>query len=207
MNVNDILKQIHVIYEGDDDAPADNDEDWRIRLALVNLAITEWEAQPNVNWSELIQVLEATIDVETNQYSLPDNFSRTLDGAVLLNGVVYTQISPQDRLQVASSGHYFCVTGNSATGYRLEFINTTLQPGDTLQVPYIKKAHLMASGSDIPELSDPSYIIHLVVGELCGQDSDPRTSQEKSISQSLLDQMVLRNETSGTYSADTYPTE
>jgi len=211
MTTAEILKQIHVIYEGDDDAPTAGDEDYQIRLTLINLAIKEWETTPHVKWRCLVTWLHDTsdetysLDTENNCINLPADFSQTFDGVIYLGDQAITEINPEEYLAVSDTETpHFYITGNQADGYKARFVNALVSEGENVDLCYIKRAKEMIEGTDIPELDDPTYIIHRVVAELCGQDSDPRTSRELGISQSLLDNMVGKNANQAVHTVDTY---
>ena len=199
MTVDELQKQIHVLYEGDVDAPANtSDEDYQIRLRLINQAIAEWEAVPNVLWRELVDIVTTTCDTDEADITvnLPEDFARMYDGVITIGNLHVPEVPLE--LVAAKIGEdsitpFFYVVGNNSDGFEANFIHLDPHEGETITYTYIKQARQMNAPTDVPEVPDPTYIIHRVVAELYAQDSDPKSTRELSISQSLLEQMITRN--------------
>ena len=210
MTVDDIQKQIHVMYEGDVDAPANtSDEDYQIRLRLINQAIAEWEAVPNVLWRELVKVIVTTCqtDEENMSLDLPADFAKMYSGYITIADQKIQEVPIEyvtAKIGEDSIEPFFYVTGNSAQGYKANFINLDACEGAIISYSDIKQAEAMNTPTDVPELSDPTYIIHRVVAELFAQDSDPKSTRELSISQSLIEQMIVRNSLTSIDGENTY---
>lgn len=217
MNVDEIQQQIHVLYEGDVDYPSNpSDEDFQIRLRLINLAIHEWEQTPNVLWRELIQSLddinsnaaEKQVESGKNKYHCPDNLARMYEGVIYIDGLELIEIPIEKRQEMIKEKvkNVFYLSDNPSSGYYVNFlgVNTSSLAGKNMSYSYIKTAKQMISPVDIPECSDPNYIVHRVVSELYAQDGDPKSTKELQISQSLLSGMIVRNAATSIIGNNTY---
>ena len=206
MNVNELQQQIHIIYEGDVDYPDDpSDEDWQIRLELINVAITEWASTPNVLWHELVELYYAPYD---DPLTCPTNFDRMYCGEIVCNGKTIKQINIEDSVNYQKGDETcFYVLGNPVDGYTINLLGLELPDRPEIHYLYIKKPTRVSEGEDVSECPDSTYIVHRVVAGLCDQDSDPRANKELTMSQTLLAQMIVRNSSPAYHSDYSYPIE
>jgi len=215
MNVEQLQKQIHVLYEGDVDFPNNiADEDFQIRLALINLAISEWAQVANVLWRELTQwlmddtsITDHRIIADQNKYPCPDDFSKMYEGVIYIGSLKVKEFpieKRQDKVEEEASGFY--ISGNKSDGFYINFLNVNLEDvvGEEINYLYIKQPKIMEKLTDKPQCSDPNYVIHRVVSELYAQDSDPKATKELGMSQDLLSSMVVNNATTSIAGDNTY---
>ena len=100
----------------------------------------------------------------------------------------------------------FYISGNRSDGYYLNLlnVNTSSLNNQTINYLYCKSAKNMETPSDVPQCSDPNYIIHRVVSELYAQDSDPKATKELAMSQNLLSALIVRNAVPSLHEDNTY---
>lgn len=174
--------QIQTVLEGDATTPATTDEDWTTRTNLINLAIADWEGEIDTLWDELWvanysvgTVVNATTSYALpSDYKLPGGYVRFVDSG---GNVSKLQLLSPEEAQLYTTEERFCyVTGNPQDGYNLN-LNFTPVTGDsyvgtTIKIDYYKFADSLSATSDVPEMSDPLFIINRVAAQLFAQRGD-----------------------------------
>ena len=203
---SDLQDAIHTLYEVDATTPASTDDDYLLRRRLINIAINRWEKNMGILWNELWTntTLNSTgavltLSTTTTIYAAPDafvfagGFVRITDGTDTLSTIAV--IKPEEaQINTTHLAAYF--TGNPKTGYDL---NLTQEPGDSLngkilEYDYYKMASASTLTTDIPEMSDPYYIVYAVVAELHKGDNNINLYQTAlQEAEERIKQMVMKN--------------
>lgn len=204
MTLDGIVQAVWTLYEGDTDTPSSGEEDYTLITRLANAAINRWEHEDGVFWSELWVNLTDAADGDktsadgTLAYDCPTDFLRP-GGYVRLvdsnSNSKYFSVIPIEKVQLFDNEDkqicYF--TGNPQDGFTLNFLD---DPDGTYTIyyEYYKSADTLSATSDIPEMSDPYFIVYFVISrmyELDGQQgSSSKAFQE---SEARLAQMRTRN--------------
>lgn len=217
MKLKEAQKLIHLLYEGDTDYPdSPQDDDYQLRLALINMIISEWENTPNVTWRELLETnQDQKIEAGKLVYSLPDNFRKLYISpddsysGIYLGNMNIKEIPIEEKFKAEKAGKpCFYLSGNNATGFKINLIAIDIEKYQLtdkyIKYIYVKKASLMTEPDDVLECSDGNFIVRRAVGELYAQDSDPNASQHHELANKLLSQMIIANSVAQVRINDTY---
>lgn len=209
MTLDEILKKIHIKYEGDTSYPTVGEEDYEIRLEKVNQAIDEWAYLDDTYWTELFTNLSDAVDgdktatTSQTQYDAPSDF-RFISSFLTItdssgNNYFYTYIRPDKVLSVQEndpSGKYFYITGKPSA-YKINILN----PIDgTINYSYYKTPTHLSQPTDVPEMSNPLFIVYSVVADLYELDNrNDMVNKYMQLAKQALDLMVVQNETKPFY--------
>jgi len=204
MTLSEILKKIHLLYEGDIDFPAEGSEDYELRKGLVNAAIDVWE-QENVRWRELFKNLsdasdgDKTATFSTTIYSVPSDY-RFISSFLYIqdtngNKTYYVYRRPDDVMKIDklnSSSKFFYETGGGSSK-KINIINPV---NGTIYYSYYKKAKKLSNPDDVPEMLNPDFIVYWVLAQLYEQDlRNDKVTQYQALAKQALDYMIIENET------------
>jgi hypothetical protein len=167
MTLTEFQKRLHYLYQGDTDVPTSGDE-YDLRTELLSDAIDTWSNEEGILWFELWTMLsdsatgDKTITAANRDYDCPTDF-KFPGGIVTINdGTATTRVEVIPMQNVGLYGDsdvtkcYF--TGNAKVGHSIHFL---FQPtvGATIEYPYYKTPFKPTSGSDVIEMSDPTFAI------------------------------------------------
>jgi len=210
MNLTAIQQAIHTLYEGDTDVPSSSEEDYSVRTRLINAAINRWEKEDGVLWNELWVKLSDAADGDTttadgtlsydcpSDFHMPGGYVRLVDA----NGSsTYYMVYPPHKAQLFDNeDKKVCwFDGNPSSGYDLNFLDDP-DGSYTISYEYYKLADSLSSGTDIPEMGDPYFIVYFVLSrlyEIDGQMANATKAFQES--ESRLAQMKARNMQMGWY--------
>lgn len=170
--LQDLNDRINTLVNNDSDTPESDDDEYVVRLNLINQSIGKWEAS-DVLWDELWTSYThgATLSA-TKSYTLtsltdmrfPGGFIKlTLSGVDTFIGVV----SPEEYQKFQQDVRCVYFEGNNSSGWTLK-LGWTPADGDgtfgaTLSFPYYKYATRFTTASATttkPEMSDPNFIVY-----------------------------------------------
>lgn len=171
MTLQDILDEIYVAVDNDPTNSTTADDEQTSRIRLCNMAIKAWEGE-DVLWNELwtpythASTVSAatTYTISATDYRFAGSYMKfSLNGADVYLEIVL----PEEAFKYALTGSKAVyITGNPSAGWT---INLTWTPADgdgffgaTMSFNYYKSATRLATTSDTPEMSDPSYIVDFV---------------------------------------------
>jgi hypothetical protein len=202
-NLTDIINNVNFLYNGSSTPPTSGEEDYLVWTGLANMAINIWENEEGVLWRELfVNLIDAATGTKTTtagtySYTVPTDFKFPVSSYVWF-GSNYnktpTRIISPSELQLYENNTegfgYFL-------GTKLWFNpNMTLTTGQTITYSYYKKATKLSSGSDVPEMSDPGFIVYYVLSELKKEEGD---TSALTIATQKLDAMKTLNEMGAQY--------
>jgi hypothetical protein len=191
---------IHVKYEGNSSTPASTDDDWTVRLRLINDWINRWENLDGSLWRELwatasLGTVSGTTLSLPADYKFGGGFVKFVSGSVT---TYYPIIDPNDAQVHTSGSAYGYITGKPGA-YTLTIAPTPASGdniyGATATMPYYKYATALSSASDVTECPDPYFLVHGVIADLRYLDNDGagyRLAFQQA--ESRLGQMKVRNE-------------
>lgn len=213
LTLQTIQDNIHTQYTNANDTPAVGSSDWIIRMNLINSAIAYWAAQRGVEWNELWTTGNTTpsvITLSTTSYAMPTDFNY-MGGyirLVLTNG----QKAPIEVIKASDAQQYINQSVNKAyiTGkpgsYILKLLWTpsATDPylGATIEFDYYKYPLLLTSASEVPEMSNPWYIVHYVTAKLFQTQSPTNYNIHNNLSIDMMSQMMEGNQMTGLYSGN-----
>jgi hypothetical protein len=204
MTLSEILKKIHLLYEGDIDYPAEGSEDYELRKGLVNAAIDVWE-QENVRWRELFKNLSDATDGDktatssTTTYSVPSDY-RFISSFLYIqdadgNKTYYVYKRPDDVIKIDKingSFKFFYETGGGSS----KKINIVNPVNGSIHYSYYKKAKKLSNPNDVAEMLNPDFIVYWVLAQLYEQDlRNDKVAQYQALAKQALDYMIIENET------------
>lgn len=195
MTLLEILHEIHSLYNGDTDYPTSTEDDYIINVNLANHACRVWGSEP-YNWRELYVSGSITTVADQNEYSLPANFSK-INSRVLVDGNELIYIKPEDKqsvLKLSSSSEFYTIYGKP--GSKTLYINPSVEVGKTIEFDYYRKFEPLVNPTDVPDMSDPLYIIFFVMSKLYEQDArNDMLGDYRNQAVDSLNNMVIENET------------
>jgi hypothetical protein len=201
MTLTEVLQEIHVLIEKDTDYPTASEEDYLVRLALVNSAIRIWENEEGILWNELFASLadasdgDDTTEVGVSSYDCPTDFKFPLGYLRIGTTPTFYNLMKLENIQIHdgdTSSQYWYITGNANSTY-VYHINPTPTSVDTIQFEYYKTATLMEDGDDVIEMSDPQFVVYWVVGELMKEEDPGLAADYRQIALAKLRGMKTRN--------------
>lgn len=200
IDVDDAIEYLNTLYEGDNDAPGSDEDDYAIWLSLFNLAVDIWESEEGVLWKELFVKLadaadgDKTTSAGDTSYTLPTDFRFPASGYVWLGSgtskTAYKVIKQEDIVLYENDSSNWCYFLMDKTP-TLEFNPNITITGDlTISYNYYKYATKLTAGSDTFEMSDPMFVVYYALSELNKEEGD---STALTIATQKLDAMKTRN--------------
>lgn len=168
-DLSDLQARINVLVNNDSDTPTSTDDEWTIRLSLINQAIGKWETQDTL-WDELWTTYthDSTVAAGDDDYTITATNLRFPGGFVkfTLNGGTYwiEVISPEQFQTYSESARVVYFTGNNKDGWVLNLGWTPVEGdgtvGATITFPYYKTATRLSATTDKSEIPDPNFIVY-----------------------------------------------
>lgn len=160
-------------------------DDLTVRTDYAQQAVREWADA--YRWPELST--PSSVFLTTATITLVD-FKELEDAPVDLQGEIYPQIRPGDRIYKESSDKYCFITGNEQSGFILTV--NGLSANATLSLTYQRQPSNMATLSDICEVPDDQFVVQKIVSQVLQSRSDERFPQVEANAQRLLANMIGR---------------
>jgi hypothetical protein len=190
MTVQDISDDIHVAYEQATDTPALTDDDGLMRLKLINKGIRRWQYENSVRWKELDVLNAAGAVIVAGQIVYPITQSDfrelgskiriiNLDGSKTIVDIVDSEyyrnyMNGTGLVQGYNPPRVAAISGNPSLGYSINLgwvpMATDNNIGGTIYFDYYKFAKKMALMTDIPEMSNPNFLVSYSTAELFVND-------------------------------------
>lgn len=198
MTLTQIQQRIHQLYEGSTDYPDSDSDDYALRLGLINQAEQVWETE-EVDWRELHGTASTTTD-GTSQIDAETDFIQPLGQLVITEStgdVYYPFKRTRDAQRILannSSEKFYYVTGTPGA-YKIN-VNPTPSTGLTVTYPYKKSVTQVSSGSDIPQMSRPLYVVYYVLSKLYELDgrNDMLTSYNNQAYDVMANMKIINEE-------------
>jgi hypothetical protein len=180
LTLQDIQDRLEVLTNNDSDTPATTDDEWTVRLSLINQAIDVWAFQ-DVIWDELWTTYThgATISAATTYTPTFTDFRFPAGKAkfALSGAINYVRIVSPEEAQnfVDTSIKVMYLTGNNNAGWTIH-LNWTPASGDgyygaTLSFDYYHYPFKLSGTTDKPEMSIPQFIVFWVAAQKALQES------------------------------------
>lgn len=215
--VQDIMDQVYVNVDDDPTSSLTQDDEFTSRLRLINMGIGAWERQ-DVYWRELWKLYThasglttaTTYTIAATDFLMPGSLLYLTNPTNSTNVEFIDMIDPTQAIkyvqQQGKRGAF--ITGNAATGWTLN-LTWTPQTSDTDYgfIPsfyYYKSAARVAVTTDVPEMSDPTYLVWYVTyqKQLFNNRTD-MAQDAMSQTQECMDNMRIKNELTVNYGDNT----
>lgn len=206
MTLETLLKQIHILVEGDTDYPTSGD-DYDRRIARVSDAIDIYDSEGNVVWRELFVSLADASDGDKTlvngqtEYDAPSDFRWPVGYLRVYNGSAYNYYELVDAKNIQlysndTSTKIWWITGNKSTGYKIHISPTpgSSEDGKTIKYEYYKEPTKPTSDSDVIEMSMPSFIKYWVAAAEVRDEDPALASRYEQIAINILESMKLKND-------------
>lgn len=182
LSVQDILDAAHSRYEQATDTPGLTDDDGKIRLSLLNEGINTWETENGVRWRELwtYNTTFGPLAAGTVSYSISADDFREFGSRIRFlradGSRFYINLVSQENYarHINENKQVATTSGNPADGYQIQLgwipLANDGTVGATGYYDYYRWALRMSSMQDVPELSNPFYLIDYITAELFAND-------------------------------------
>lgn len=213
LTVQNILDQAQFAYEQGTDTPLLTDDDGKIRIGIINKGIARWEFEDGVRWRELYLFNQkgSAITANNQAYPFAPTDFRELGGRIRFlrsdGSRFYIATVDQSRYaqHITENLQVAMVSGNPAIGYQLNLgWVPQANDGTTGAVPYYdyyKYANYMNAVTDVPEMSNPWYLVDYLTAELFANDDVNLYEKFSSDASAKLSNMREENESLPSYSS------
>ena len=207
MDFDSIFQAYYSVFRADSDVPASSDDEYTVGLRLANEAINRWAYFDDTYWKELWTTAQTnstggvvTITTGTKQYACPTAFQeaggmvRILDA----NGdtvETYRIIDNEKKQFMGDESQYAYITGNPSAGYTLNLnpAPPSALNGLSIEYDYYKKPTYLTTGTDVPEMQDPYFIVHRMVANQLRAARNPYYTSARTDAENALKQMQIDN--------------
>lgn len=202
---SDIIDLVYTSYENDNDTWNSTSAEYLTARRFSKPAIMRWELLEGVDWNELHAFLTDAADgtktttAGTYTYTAPtnmrrppryDSYVRIKDSAGNSSYYLVVPLSKVEQLD-RSSDKFVYFTGDQTIGYTMNVNpNVSLTTGDTIEYEYKKRATYFTTTTSSTEMSNPMYIVHMILYRLYKNDGLVSEAREElDNAESLLQEM------------------
>lgn len=196
LTVNEIMTRIASTVNQEADAPNDGSSEWALWLSYINRSQDEW-ANSN-DWEITRKYFYPTVTgTSTATVALPLDFKNlagpvrhwTDNEAAPGNPREFPLISDENRnLYDGNTDKYVMLIGDNSVGKSLRFTPATLASGASLEVTYFSMPTSLASGTQLPVVPNPEFLIDRTIAFIFEARSDPRfQSMEAKAREKLIE--------------------
>jgi len=210
MNFDSIFQAYYNLYRSEAIIPTSTDDEYTIALRLANEAINRWANYDNVYWSQLFDTFQnsgdgTTIATGVTAYDGPGDM-REAGGIIKVvdsggNTVqTYALLEPQEAQFKIDEGRYAYFTGDPNNGFTLNLnpAPPSALNGMNIDFVYYKTPTLLTTGSDVPEMANPYFIVHRMLANRFRSSRNPYYQTALHDSEDMLRIMQAENN-SGSY--------
>lgn len=180
--VDDLLKQIHVEYEGDTDFLDFEDEEVQLRVFHLKQGIREWIKRFPEYRETFTSLTDAangdkTTTAGDNTCDCPTNFVRPAN-TIKVGSSYFTYISPQEvalKLQEDANSRWFTIIGRPGA-YKIR-LNPTPAGNEQIEYDYFKTVTIPTNTTSVVEISRPDFVAHYVLWKIFSEDDAEKAKQ------------------------------
>lgn len=189
MNLLALQNRIHALLEKDTSYPSAGDEDWNLRLDIINDAQDIWKGELNIKDTAIVT---ASPVAAGTGYEIGDTLivnSGYLNSTVIVESVDEDGGVLEVRITLGGSGYAdgtFGVIGGSGSGCTL-----------AITIP-----SELALSADVTPVQDPQFIVYWVLSELTSDEDPGMSSKYLQIAQNKLQKMVSNYQTFNYFNED-----
>jgi hypothetical protein len=205
VDTDDLFQAYWSLYRGESEIPASTDPEYTIALRLFNEGINHWETYDGTAWKELYAQFKdeegTTVSTGTTDYDAPGNFKKEEGDVKVLdaNDKILQKYPVVDIREVqfqADGATYAYFSGNPTNGHVLHLspAPTSALNGNRIDYPYTKKATELVNSTDVPEMSDPYFLVHRALANRFRSTRNPYADDAKQDAENALGKMKLDND-------------
>lgn len=212
MNLDDLFAAYYLQYRTEADVPNSEDDEYIIFKGLSKEAINRWANYDNTFWKELYMTLQIAQDGDlvlvegVNEYATPEDMRIAGGFLWLFNAAGATQkripiLSPEKVQFQTDSASYAYFIGDPNNGFTLNINGdiTAAMAGLHMNYVYYKKPDILSTGSDLPNMSQPYFIVHRSLANRFRGSRNPYYQSAKNDAEDILKTMQMENN-SGSWS-------
>lgn len=209
MNLDALFKAYYFQYRTESDTPASSDDEYIIFVGLANESINRWSNYDNTYWKELFTSLQRSgtdgggdlvLAANTTTYVAPDDMQEAGGYIRVYNDTGATLrripiIEPQDAQFKGDLSSYAYFLGDPNNGFTLN-INPApdnVLTGQSMDYIYYKKPTLLATGTDVSEMSEPYFMVHRALANRFRGSRNPYYQSAKNDAEDVLKTMQMTN--------------
>jgi hypothetical protein len=206
MNLDALFATYYTLYRVEAQIPNSQDDEYIIFTALSTEAISRWANYDNTFWKELFDTNQADgsgdtqLAVGQTEYQAPSNFRAAGGYLRVFDSTGTTQrrikiIEPQDVQFQADTASYCWFRGDPNNGFTL-VLNPepdAMLDGMNFDYTYYKAPDLLAAGSDLPQMSQPMFIVHRCLANRFRGSRNPFYTSAKGDAEDILKTMQMEN--------------
>lgn len=198
MQMESILKKVHVTYEGSTDYPEVDSDDYNTRMAIAALGVMVWDEQENIKWEELFTSLEEAEDGDKTTttakvYDCPTNF-RYVTSFVYVGTKKYQIIKAKEVMIAQEKGmsDYAYFTGKPGS-YKLHL--SSVESGKTISYDYYRFALEPEESTDVPDMSRALFLVYFILWKLYENDTrNDMVTLYSGLADEVMSAMIIQNE-------------
>lgn len=213
MTFTDIFEAYYNLYRLEATTPASTDDEYTVALRLANEAISRWAHYDSTYWKELFDTLQTSDDgtktlvTSTTTYDAPSDFQEAGGYIKYLDSSNNVQshvpiIEPNEVQFRGQNGTFSYFTGNQSDGYVLNISPSPSSSNNGMGIDYVyyRIPLEITTGSDVPEMSNPWFIVHRMLAMRFRGSRNPYYTSALRDSEDMLKQMKMDND-SGNWAA------
>lgn len=212
MDFDTLFSDYYTQYRAEATVPSDTDDEYTIAKRYANNGIRRWLNYDNTFWKELFTTAQTnstggvvTTTAGTASYAAPTamkmagGFVRLKDSSTGTTLSEIPIIDPQDAQFRSDNGKYAYFTGDYSNGFTLNINPAPDTTGQLIDYVYYKKPTEFSTGTDVTEMSNPSFLVDHMLASRFRSSRNPYYSTAKRDAENALGQMKMEND-SGTWS-------
>lgn len=206
MDYDQIFQAYYSLYRAEAEIPNSSEDEYIVGIPLANEAINRWSKYDGTMWQGLFSTLQDADDgtkvvSTTTDYTAPEDMQKA-GGFVQIKdangGVVrkYRIIEPQDVQFASDSAHYAYFSGDPNNGFTMHLNPTPDTAIIGLRIDYLyykKPTKFTVNGGEVPEMSDPYFIVHRMLANRFRSSRNPYYGSAKTDAEDALRTMQLEN--------------
>lgn len=199
MLIEDAIKQVHTISQGDADYPTSGEDDFAVILAALNNGINVWETDPGISWIELFDFETGIIEAGTYIYDLSENV-KWPSGLLRVGSTPINYQKPEESNlteAISSSASRFYISGPvTLKKLVIQPVPSAEQDGLPWVLPVYLKATQYSTGTETApiQMSDPYFAIHFAIAQISIEDNPTLAGVHQQIANEKLASMRIANE-------------
>lgn len=194
MQFDEIFEAYYTLYRAESETPDTSDDEYIVAMRLANEAIQRWANYDGTYWKELFAQGTLSSVSGTNTYTAPSDMQE-VGGFIKLGMTSVRIVDPQEKQFQGDMGNYVFFTGNPGNGYTLNFNRgVTVDGVNNITFTYYKKPDLITAGTDIPEMSNPYFMVHRMLAQRFRVSRNPYYQSALRDSEDALKIMKMDND-------------
>ena len=205
MDFEEIFTAYYTLFRADSDVPVEGDDEFTVGMRMANEAIARWAHFDGTYWKELYDTNQnsgtgtQTITAGDTTYTAPEDFQEAGGFVKILDGTDeiarYPIIEPSEEQFQGAVGKYCYFTGNQSDGYTLNLNPAPTTELDGLDIDYVyyKKPTFIESATDVPQMTNPYFIVHRMLAQQFRASRNPYYSSALRDAEDALKIMQIDN--------------